>query len=174
MSSGSPRFFVPVHGELRHLVQHARLANDLGIPKENIAVVENGYPLTLNDSLHIGKRLPGENVYVDGSRVGDVGPAVLAQRDGLAQSGFVTAVARYDRKAGKAVGEPRIITHGFVAAPRSGDLLARAREVVRSAAKNGRGTAADSVEDKVEQALSSFFYRETRRKPVITVALVES
>lgn len=169
-----PRFFVPVHGELRHLVQHARLANDLGIPKENIAVVENGYPLTLNDSLHIGKRLPGENVYVDGSRVGDVGPAVLAQRDGLAQSGFVTAVARYDRKAGKAVGEPRIITHGFVAAPRSGDLLARAREVVRSAAKNGRGTAADSVEDKVEQALSSFFYRETRRKPVITVALVES
>lgn len=169
-----PRFFVPVHGELRHLVQHARLANDLGIPKENIAVVENGYPLTLNDSLHIGKRLPGENVYVDGSRVGDVGPVVLAQRDGLAQSGFVTAVARYDRKAGKAVGEPRIITHGFVAAPRSGDLLARAREVVRSAAKNGRGTAADSVEDKVEQALSSFFYRETRRKPVITVALVES
>ena len=59
-----PRFFVPVHGELRHLVQHARLANDLGIPKENIAVVENGYPLTLNDRMHIGKRLPGENVYV--------------------------------------------------------------------------------------------------------------
>ncbi len=169
-----PRFFVPVHGELRHLVQHARLANDLGIPKENIAVVENGYPLTLNDRMHIGKRLPGENVYVDGSRVGDVGPAVLAQRDGLAQSGFVTAVARYDRKAGRAVGEPRIITHGFVAAPRSGDLLARARDVVRSAAKNGRGTAADSVEDRVEQALSSFFYRETRRKPVVTVALVES
>jgi len=169
-----PRFFVPVHGELRHLVQHARLANDLGIPKENIAVVENGYPLTLNDRMHIGKRLPGENIYVDGSRVGDVGPAVLAQRDGLAQSGFVTAVALYDRKAGRAVGEPRIITHGFVAAPRSGDLLARARDVVRSAAKNGRGTAADRVEDRVEQALSSFFYRETRRKPVVTVALVES
>ncbi len=169
-----PRFFVPVHGELRHLVQHARLAHELGIPKENIAVVENGYPLSLGEGLHIGKRLPGENVYVDGSRVGEVGPAVLAQRGGLAQSGFVTAVARYDRKAGKAVGEPRIITQGFVFAPESGDLLARARDIVRSAAKNGRGTTPEHLEDKVEQALSSFFYRETKRKPVVTVALVES
>lgn len=169
-----PRFFVPIHGELRHLVQHARLAHDLGIPKENIAVVENGYPLTLDEGLHVGRRLPSENVYVDGSRVGDVGAAVLAQRDGLAQSGFVTAVARYDRKAGRAVGEPRIITQGLTGVPGSGDLLARAREIVRSAAGNGRGATPDRVEDRVEQALSSFFYRETRRKPVVTVALLES
>jgi ribonuclease J len=174
MQTLRPRFLVPVHGELRHLVQHARLAHELGIAKENIAVVENGYPLTFDEGLHIGKRLPGANVFVDGSRVGEVGPAVLAQRDGLAQSGFVTAVARYDSKAGKAVGEPRIITQGFVFAPESGDLLARAQDIVRSTAKNGRGTPGKHLEGQVEQALTSFFYRETKRRPVVTVALLDS
>ncbi len=97
-----PRFFVPIHGELRHLVQHAKLAHELGIAKKDIAVVENGYPLTFDgERMQIGKRVPGDYVFVDGSLVGEVGPTVMRQRDELAQSGFVTAVARYDRRAGK-------------------------------------------------------------------------
>jgi ribonuclease J len=170
-----PRFFVPVHGELRHLIQHAKMAHQLGIPKRNIAVVENGYPLTFDgERMEIGQRVPGDYVFVDGSLVGEVGPTVMGQRDELAQSGFVTAIASYDRQAGRMVGQPRIITRGFVYVPDAEDLLSRAVDVVRSAASVKQGTAAGKVEEKVERALSSFFYRETKRKPVVIVALVEA
>jgi ribonuclease J len=98
---------------------------------------------------------------------------VMRQRDELAQSGFVTAIARYDRQAGKTVEAPRIVTRGFVYVPDAEDLLSRAEDVVRTAASVKRGTAPGKVEERVEQALSSFFYRETKRKPVVTVALVE-
>jgi ribonuclease J len=170
----NPRFFVPIHGELRQLVQHAKLAHQLGISKRDIAVVENGYPLSFDgQGMQIGKRVPGDYVFVDGSLVGEVGPTVMSQRDGLAQSGFVTAVAGYDRRAGKIVGQPRIITRGFVYAPHAEDLLARAGDVIRSTASVRKGTAPARVEEEVERALSSFFYRETKRTPVVTAALVE-
>ena len=169
-----PRFFVPVHGELRHLVQHAKLAHGVGIARKDIAVVENGHPLSFDsDGMHIGKRVPGDYVFVDGSLVGEVGPLVMRQRDGLAQSGFVTAVASYDPQAGKSIGDPRIITRGFVYAPHAEDLLAQAGELVRTTATVRRGTAPGKVEDKVEEALSNFFYQKTRRRPVVTVAMVE-
>lgn len=169
-----PRFFVPIHGELRHLVTHAKLAHELGIAKGDIAVVENGYPLTFDEQgMGIGNRIPGDHIFVDGSLVGEVGPTVMRQRDELAQSGFVTAIARYDRRAGKTVGQPRIITSGFVYTPDAQDLLSRAGKVVSAAASGERGTAPEEVEAKVERALSSLFYRETKRKPVVTVALTE-
>jgi ribonuclease J len=169
-----PRFFVPVHGELRHLVQHAKLAHQLGIPKGNIAVVQNGYPLTFDEQrMQIGQRVPGDYVFVDGSLVGEVGPTVMGQRDELAQGGFVTAVASYDRRAGRMVGQPRLISRGFVYVPDAEDLLSRAGDVARSAASVKQGTAPARVEEKIERALSTFFYRETKRKPIITVALVE-
>lgn len=169
-----PRYFMPVHGELRHLVQHAKLAHELGMAKKDIAVVENGHPVTIDElGIHVGKRIPGDHVYVDGALVGQVGRDVMRQRDGLANGGFVTAVAHYDRAAGKTVGQPRIITHGFVFRPEAQELLARAQEVVRGAASNRRGTPAASVEAQVEKALSSFLYRETRLKPVVTAALME-
>jgi ribonuclease J len=169
-----PRFFVPIHGEMRHLVEHAKLAHQLGIAKKDIAVIENGYPLTLDgERLQIGKRIPNDHVFVDGSRVGEVGPMVMRQRDGLAQSGFVTAVAPYDRRAGRTVGQPRIITRGFVYAPDAERLLAQAEELVRATASVKQGTAPDKVEKKVEQALADFFYKETRRRPVVTAAMME-
>ena len=169
-----PRFFVPIHGELRHLVQHAKLAHQLGMAKSDIAVVENGYPLTFDgERMKIGKRVPGDYVFVDGSLVGEVGPVVMRQRDGLAQSGFVTVVAPYDRHAGKTVGQPRIITRGFVYAPDAEDLLAQAGALVRSNASVKRGTAPAKVEDRVARALSTFFYKETKRRPVVTVAMME-
>jgi ribonuclease J len=169
-----PKFFVPVHGELRHLTQHGKIAQQLGMSKSNIAVIENGYPVTIDgDQLEVGPRVPGDYVFVDGSLVGEVGPMVMNQRDGLAQSGFVTAIAGYDRQSGKTVGKPRIITRGFVYVPDADDLLSRAEDVLRRAASVRNGTGPHKVEEKVERALSSFFYRETKRRPVVTVALME-
>jgi ribonuclease J len=169
-----PRFLVPIHGELRHLVGHAKLAHELGMAKGDIAVVENGYPLTFGgERMQIGKRVPGGHVFVDGSLVGEVGPLVMRQRDELAQSGFVTAVAAYDRRVGKTVGPPRIITHGFVYAADAQDMLAQAKDLVRSTASVKRGTAPGKVEERVERALSEFFYQETKRRPVVTVSMLE-
>jgi ribonuclease J len=169
-----PRFFVPIHGELRHLEQHAKIARALGIPDENIAVVQNGYVLTLDDGrLEVGERVPGGYVFVDGALVGEVGPRVMREREALGENGFVTVVARYDRRTGQLVGRSRILTGGFVYAPESGDLLDRAQDVIRSAGSVKPGTLSKEVEDKVERALAHFFYRETRRNPVVRSAVME-
>jgi ribonuclease J len=170
-----PRFLVPIHGELRHLNLHAKLARQLGMADEQIAVVENGYSLNLDaERLEVGERVPGGYVFVDGSRVGEVGPRVMRERDALRESGFVTAVVRYRRGTGRPQGEPRIITRGFVFVPESEDLLSRATDVIRSAASVAPGTAPDQVEEQIERALSRFIYRETRREPIVVAAVIES
>jgi ribonuclease J len=169
-----PRYFVPIHGELRHLKQHGKIAQQLGVPEDHIAVVENGYPLTFDeDHMEIGEREPGGYVFVDGSLVGEIGVSVLREREELAQNGFVTAVVRYQRQAGRLVGQPRITTQGFIYVPESTDLLSRAEDVTRSAANVKPGTPPEAVESEVEGALSRFFYRETQRQPVVVVVVLE-
>jgi len=169
-----PRYFVPIHGELRHLKQHGKIARQLGVPEDHIAVVENGYPLIFDeDHMEIGEREPGGYVFVDGSLVGEIGVSVLREREELAQNGFVTAVVRYQRQAGRLVGQPRITTQGFIYVPESTDLLSRAEDVTRSAANVKPGTPPEAVESEVEGALSRFFYRETQRQPVVVVVVLE-
>jgi ribonuclease J len=169
-----PRFFVPIHGELRHLEQHSKTARQVGIQPENIAVVENGYVLTFGkEQLEIGKRVPGGYVFVDGSLVGEIGPAVMREREALGQSGFVTAVMSYSRSSGQLVDQPRIRTRGFVFTPEADDLLSRAQDVIRSAVSEASGADSDEIEEKVELALSRFFYRETRRRPVVVTVVIE-
>lgn len=168
-----PRFFVPIHGELRHLKQHGRLAREMGLKEENVAVVENGHPLTFDaEEVKIGKRVPGGYVFVDGSVVGGTGPAILREREALGQSGSVTAIVCYDVESGAPLGAPRILTRGFVFAPDATDLLDRAAGVVAAAASARPGTPATAVEKQIEQALAAFLYKETRRKPVIMVAVM--
>ncbi len=169
-----PRCFVPIHGELRHLKQHGKLAREVGIPQENIAVVENGYELILDQKrLEVGKRVPGGYVFVEGSLVGETGPAVLDERDKLSQSGFVVAVVHYRRSTGRPVGRPRVITSGFVFAPAANELLSGAERVIRKAAAVQAGTAPEMVEHLVQQALSDFFYQQTRSKPVVIATVLE-
>lgn len=169
-----PRYLVPIHGELRHLKQHGKVARALGMPEEDTAVVENGYPLTFDDGrMKIGERVPGGYIFVDGSLVGEIGPQVMRQRDALSESGFVTAVIPYNPRKGRPAGQPRIITRGFVFTPEAEDLLSRAEDVVRSAASVTRGAKPADVEKNVEQALSQFLHRETRRDPLVIATLVE-
>jgi len=169
-----PRYFVPIHGELRHLKQHAKVARSLGMPEENIAAVENGYTLSFKDGeMEIGARVPGGYVYVDGTLVGEIGPRVMRQRGELGEAGFVTAVVPFNLRTGKPTAQPRIITRGFVFEPESEDLLTRAQDVVRSAANVSPGAKPVDVEKNIERALSNFLQRETRRDPVVTAAVVE-
>jgi ribonuclease J len=169
-----PRYFLPIHGELRHLRQHAKIAQEVGIPEENIAAVENGYTLSFKDGkMTIGERVPGGYVYVDGTLVGEIGPRVMRQRGELGEAGFVTAVIPFNPRTGRPSGQPRIITRGFVFRPEAEDLLTRAQDVVRSAAMGSPGTKPSDVEENIERALSNFLRRETRRDPVVTAAVVE-
>ncbi len=168
-----PRFFVPIHGELRHLKQHGKTARQLGIPAENIATVENGYALTFGERLEIGERVPGGYVFVDGARVGEIGPAVMREREVLGRSGFVMSIVRYQRRAGRPVGRPHIITRGFIFAPGAEDLLAQAEDVTMSAASAGPGTPSTEVESQVQAALSKFLYQETKSRPVVIPVVIE-
>ena len=168
-----PRFFVPIHGELRHLKQHGKTARQLGIPAENIATVENGYALTFGERLEIGERVTGGYVFVDGARVGEIGPAVMREREALGRSGFVMSIVRYQRRAGRPVGRPHIITRGFIFAPGAEDLLAQAEDVTMSAASAGPGTPSTEVESQVQAALSKFLYQETKSRPVVIPVVIE-
>ncbi len=161
-----PRFFVPVHGELRHLKAHGRLAEEMGLPPDHIAVVENGTVLELSeDSMCVGPRLPGGYIFVDGSGVGDVGPAVMRDRERLATSGFFVAVVHVDGN-GHLVEKPEFISRGFVYLDQAGDLLDGAAETVADTV-TGSLASREQLTRKVESALSRYLYAETGRRPMV-------
>ncbi len=159
-----PRFLVPVHGELRHLHSHAELAMDLGIPAENIAVIENGTIIEFTEnSMTIGSRIPGGYVFVDGSSVGDIGPAVLRDRESLGRDGFVMIVGAVNRKTGKLVDEPEIISRGFVYLSSAEELFAATRDLVRQVVSSSNGNRASQV----QTAVGKMLYTETKRRPMV-------
>ncbi len=169
-----PKYFIPIHGELRHLHAHARTAKALGIPPENIFVVENGTVIEFEDGVgRVGERVPGSYVFVDGSGVGDVGPAVLRDREALARDGFVIAVVPVDQETGLLAGRPALISRGFVYLRDSGDLLDEAAQRVAKALNSGNSRSSRSVEATVKDVLSKFLYDETRRRPMILPVVTE-
>ncbi|MCS6909825.1 MAG: ribonuclease J [Anaerolineales bacterium] len=158
-----PKFFVPVHGELRHLHQHAALAREVGIPPENIAVVENGQVIEFhNGTMTLGERVPGGYVFVDGSGVGDIGPSVMREREALAESGVVIVNLRVNRD-GQLVGKPEILSKGFVFVRDEAEMFEAAQAQVAKVATHANG----DLRQRVEAALSDFFYSETKRRPMI-------
>jgi ribonuclease J len=171
-----PRNFVPIHGELRHLKQHAKLAAELGIPRERIAVVENGYVLYFEDDcIRVGERVPGGYVFVDGSWVGDaVGPAVIRDRETLAMAGVCVVVFRYSPRRGALLDTPRLTVRGFAARDAAEEVMTGAAEVVRRTVQGTRpGTPPATVEMQVQSALSEFFYQQTKNRPEVIVVAVE-
>jgi ribonuclease J len=167
MQLTKPKHMIPIHGELRHLIQHAALAREIGIASEHIAVVENGTVVEFDDGvMSIGERIPGGYVFVDGSGVGDVGPRVMREREALARDGFVIVHLSLDCDRRKLQHEPEIITKGFVFVRDSDELLAEAREKVSSIVhENSDG----DLDERIEKELSKFFFSETRRRPMIFV-----
>jgi ribonuclease J len=162
-----PKFFVPIHGELRHLHLHSQLAQELGIPAENIAVVENGHILGFDqDSMTIGERVPGSYVFVDGSVVGDIGPSVLRDREILSRDGFVLVVVPLD-DYGRMATQPELISRGFVFLKDAQWLLEAARNAVTDVVNQGDFASRDEIRQAVVGELSRFLYEETRRRPMV-------
>ena len=170
-----PKFFVPIHGELRHLNLHGKLAQDVGIPKENIAVVENGHILRFSeDSMEVGERIPGGYVYVDGNWVGSaISADLVRQRHTLSETGVCAVAFAYDEKSGRIVGNPSLMARAIVSAEAMGALEPDALNALMNAMSGIRpGTAASTVERAVASALSDFFFRESRNRPEVIVQAV--
>jgi ribonuclease J len=166
-----PKYLIPVHGELRHLKQHAALAEGMGLPAENIAVVENGRVIEFQDGrMSIGERVPGGYVFVDGSGVGDVGPMVIREREALSRDGFVTVQLHLDPNSGKLRDEPVIISKGFVFIHEADELFDRAKNLIEKTAASANSA---DLSQKIEGELRKFFHTETGRRPMIIVLTAE-
>lgn len=166
-----PEYFMPVHGELRHLRAHEHLAQQVGVLPQNIYVLENGYPLEFDEGeARIGERVPGGYIYIDGSGIGDIGPAVLREREILSRDGFVIVSLHRDPDRGLVLDRPDIITRGFVYTQEAQDLIDGAADIVMKVCENA-SLEDKALKDKVQETLGNYLYRETKRRPMIIPVL---
>jgi len=163
-----PKYYIPIHGELRHLKQNAHLAELVGIPRENVIVVENGQVIELRkDRLHLAERIPYATLYVDGSVVGDVSREVMREREILSRDGIVIIGLTLDR-SGKIYKDGVVATsHGFMSAQEADDMMA---QVTRHILKVGDKLDGD-LEVDVMREVRSFLFEGTRRRPRIFVTI---
>lgn len=172
-----PKFFIPVHGEYRHLVQHARLAQELGMPKENVFIGENGQILefTREKGAVAGKVTAGI-VLVDGLGVGDVGNIVLRDRRQLSQDGIIIVVTTMNKETGQVLAGPDIVSRGFVYVRESEELMGGASERVEQAlahCENEKITDWATIKSAVREALGRYLFEKTRRRPMIIPIIQE-
>ncbi len=167
-----PKFFIPIHGEYRHLVLHARLARETGLPQTAIQIVESGQVVeVLPDRMQLGEKVNGGHVLVDGLTVGEVGEAVLRDRKHLARDGFLVAIVTINRATGEVETEPEILTRGFVYVGESEDLIEGAKERMWQVLRIPG--AASSARNKIKDVLSQYCHNRTGRRPLILPLVLE-
>ena len=163
-----PKHFLPIHGELRQLKRHAALATQVGIPEENIIVVENGQVVELSGGkIKLGDRIPGGYVFVDGQSIGDVDYDIMRERGKLARNGIFLIDISIDKLDGRLLHDPEIITRGFVSPEDAEEILPEVRKRIMEVV-NGGGW--DNEKDIVN-AVKSYLYEETKRRPMVLVTL---
>jgi ribonuclease J len=172
-----PRYFVPVHGEYRHLLQHARLAESTGIPAHCIFLLEDGLGLELSKS---GARVlggyPADRVFVDGKGVGDIGAVVLRDREILAESGMVVVALTIDRQTGAIVAGPEIVSRGFVYVKEADDLMEEVKEAIRgalAAREEPEVLGKELFGAIVRSAVRRFINQRFQRKPFVLPVILE-
>ena len=172
-----PKYFVPIHGEWRQLVSHARIARDLGIPTERVLLAEDGDVIELDGK---GGRIAGKEetgrVFVDGSELGDISDIVLRDRQHLSEGGIVIPVVSINKQNGRVETEPEIITRGFVSAEDDG-LLDEVRDLLVATVENSSlEEVADwgIIREKIQTELRRFFRKRTQRRPMILPVVMES
>ena len=174
---GRPRFFIPVHGEFRHLIKHANIARSLGMPKENIVIAENGSVIELTkNSIGITGKVPSGKVLVDGLGVGDVGNIVLRDRRQLSQDGIMIVVVTIDKESGHVVSGPDIVSRGFVYVREAEGLMDEARDKVQLALERCEENGVSewsTIKSTVRDSLGRFLYERTRRRPMILPIIME-
>ncbi len=172
-----PKYFIPVHGELKHLRKHAGLALSMGIPKENILIADNGRVAEISKkALRCTSTVPAGRVFVDGYGVGDAGSVVLRDRKHLAQDGLVIVAVCIDRESGMIVSGPDVVTRGFVYVKESEELINAAREVAVEAIEaqtDGGYFDWNSIKASLRDEISHLMYERTKRSPMILPVIME-
>lgn len=172
-----PKFFMPVHGEIKHLKMHADLSESMGTPRENIFILENGQTLEFTKTTaSLGQTVPSGHILVDGLGVGDVGNIVLRDRKHLAEDGLIVVVVTMDKTNGKVAAGPDIVSRGFVYVRESGDLMVEARRVVKETLESCEAkkiTDWSAIKSSIRDELRSFLYTTIKRNPMILPIIME-
>ncbi|MBS3908536.1 MAG: ribonuclease J [Actinobacteria bacterium] len=178
MNLVKPKYFIPIHGEYRHLKLHAEIAEEMGIPKDHIFVASNGDVVEFdeNGKAYMKEKVPAGAILVDGLGVGDIGDVVLRDRQQLSNDGILIVVVTIDKQTGKLIAGPDLVTRGFVYVRESGALLDEARErVIRALEKTSKENITDwaVLKNDVRKVLSAFIYDNIKRRPMIMPIIVE-
>ena len=163
-----PKHFMPIHGELRQLMRHAELAQQLGVDAENIIVTENGQVVELvGKKILLGERIPGDYVFVTGESIGDIDHDVMKERSQLARNGILLIDISIDKKTGRLLHEPEVITRGFVSPEEATSLIPDVRKLVLRMVHN------DGFDDEKDiiNAVKSYLHQQTKRRPMVFVTL---
>ena len=173
-----PKYAVPVHGEYRHLVRHAELAESMGIPKDNIFILSSGDVLELGPNIasKVGT-VPSGSLMVDGLGVGDVGNIVLRDRQTLAENGIIIVVLTLDQYTGQLLAGPDIVTRGFVYVRESEMLIEDATSVVYEAVvrqiENGNNADWSKIKGVIKDSLGDYIWKKMKRTPMILPIIME-
>ena len=177
LSVANPEFFIPVHGEFRHLTHHARLAGEMGLPDSNVLLAEDGDVVELTAAgIEFVGEVPAGYLYVDGI-VGDVNHGVLRDRRVLAEEGLIVVIVAVDVRTGEIITGPEIIPRGWVHAPEADELLGEARERVRASLAEAAAAGAtdfETLKRHVRSAVGKFVNEKTRRRPMIVPVVMEA
>lgn len=172
-----PKYFIPIHGEYRHLVKHSQLAEKVGIAKENIILAEDGDVVEITkDGMSVREKVEYGKIFVDGKGVGDVGDMVLKDRKHLSQDGLVIAILALNEKTGEVIYGPDIITRGLIFEQESAELLEDAKNAVMGALGNINTEAKTDcleVKEEIRKTLRRFFNKTLERKPIILPLILE-
>jgi len=166
-----PKHFIPIHGELRQLRRHGTLAVEVGVAEENVVVVENGQIVELSGGrVKLGERIPGGYIFVDGESIGEVDFGIMREREKLARNGLFLIDISVNKLTGRLLHDPEIITRGFVSAEDAEALMPEVRKHIMDVVNEGGW---DSEKD-IANAVRSYLYEETKRRPMVLVTLSKS
>ena len=172
-----PKYFVPMHGDMRMQVAHGRLATQMGVPPSAVFIIDNGTPVefSADGSARRGKPVEHGSVFVDGSSVGEISEIVLRDRRTLADDGIVVVIATIDARTGKPVGRPALDTRGFLNGDEDNKLVEEAITIALKAIqhKGDRGAEVGLIKAQLSESVSRFLGKETRRRPLVVPVVVE-
>ena len=177
ISLAKPKFFIPVHGDYRHLVAHSETAKSLGVPRENIFMLENGVTLEMGpNEAKYGEKVPSGKLLVDGLGVGDVGNVVLRDRQHLSQDGLIIVVLTMDSSSGEVIAGPDVITRGFIYVKESENIMEEIKSEIRQEVREceQRGiTDWTTIKNILRENLRDYIYYKTKRNPMIIPIIME-
>lgn len=176
LSLVKPKYFIPVHGEQKHLRSHARLAESIGIDSDNIIIADNGYEVSVSDKgIYVSGTVANGKVYVDGYGVGDVGTRVMKERLHLGQDGIIIIAATIDAASGELLSGPEVVSKGFVYVKEAELLMNEAVAMAMSVIDSFPPYSFDlnAMNNKLRDEVSRLMYERTKRNPMILPILLE-